>query len=108
MRLDRNLSRDSRGKYAVVKLRKLPSDPGKRADCDHAMRILFENRMLTFGPPNTTEEFFVVLLKDAYAYEGLRAYAAAAKEDGNVDYANDVFDLVSRSGRFSAFHHRPD
>jgi hypothetical protein len=108
MRLNRDVNKSGRGKYAIVKLRKMPSDPGKRADCEHAMRILFENRVLTYGLPNTTEEFFVVMLKDEYAYEGLQAYAKAAKDDGNIDYAADIFELLARTGRFSPFRKRPD
>ena len=108
MRLIRNQTKNQQGKYAVVRLEKMPDDPSRRCDVEYALRILFENSLLTYGHPNTKDEFFVMFLRDSYALPALKAYANSAEADGATDYADDVCDLAARSGRFSAFHKRPD
>lgn len=86
MRLERNISRDSKGKFAVINLRK---------------------NTVEWGEPNTREEFFVIKLKDKYARVALEAYAAAAKFD-DPEYAKDVAELAARSGDKNPFCKRPD
>jgi hypothetical protein len=75
MRLVRNITNDRRGKYAVIRMHKLPDDPGRRADVDFALRTLERNGMLEWGEPGTEREFFVIMLKDRYAEAALKGYA---------------------------------
>jgi hypothetical protein len=110
MRLIRNITKDHRGKYAVVRMQKLPDDPGARADVDFAFRMLEHHGMLEWGEPKTGGEFFVIMLKDRYAHAALKAYGLAVLEDDAADeaYADDVCELMGRAGRNSPFCKRPD
>lgn len=47
--------------------------------------------------PFERNEHFVIMLKDKYAQEALRAYALAAKKD-DPEYAEQVWELMQRSG----------
>jgi hypothetical protein len=110
MRLIRNYSRDGRGKYAVLKMQKLPDDPGRRADVDHALRLLEDNGMVEWGLPQTAGEFFVIMLKDQFSQAALRAYVRAVLDatDSDETYADDVLELAQRAGPDSPFCKRPD
>jgi hypothetical protein len=110
MRLIRNITKDHRGKFAVVRMQKLPDDPGARADVDFAFRMLEHHGMLEWGEPKTEGEFFVIMLKDRYAHAALKAYGLAVLEDdaGDKAYAADVCELMERAGRGSPFCKRPD
>lgn len=107
MRLDRNVNTNGRGKYAVVKLRKLPDDPGKRADCEHAMRILANNSMLFMDKPGDENEFFVLMLKDNFSGAALYTYAEVTS-DVLPEYSSDVKELARRAGPLSPFCKVPD
>ena len=74
MRLDRNVNQDGKGKYALLNLRKNTVEWGRRGEED---------------------EFFVIKLKDKYAAEALRAYAAAADRDGETEYALEILRLAT-------------
>jgi hypothetical protein len=110
MRLIRNITNDRRGKYAVVRMQKLPDDPGARADIDFCFRMLEHHGMIEWGEPNTEGEFFVIMLKDIYALAALQAYVIALIDDpaGDGEYANDISDLVERAGHRSEFCKVPD
>jgi hypothetical protein len=99
VRLIHNLT-GRRGKYAVVRMTKMPSDPGRRADIEHAFRILEDNGMLEWGSPGSANEFFVLMLRDVYAASALQIYAIRAHRD-DPEYAREVFDLAVRSHRRS-------
>lgn len=76
-RLLRN-QRDGKGKYRVFNNRK--------------------NAWVEDDGPGEPNEHFVIMLKDKYARHALRAYAAAAMEDGQVEYSKDVSELANRAG----------
>ena len=75
MKLDRNVSYDGKGKYALINLR--------------------TNQVL-WGYPHSEHEFFVIKLKDKYASAALFAYARAAEAD-DPEYAADVRALAQRA-----------
>lgn len=110
MRLIRNITKDRRGKYAVIRMLRLPDDPGHRADVDYAFRILERHGMLEWGEPKTEGEFFVLMLRDRYAHAALKAYGIAVLDDQSCDeeYADDVCELMERAGIESPFCKRPD
>ena len=110
MRLIRNITKDHRGKYGVVRMLRLPDDPGARADVDYALRTLERHGMMEWGEPKTEGEFFVLMLKDVYAGPALKAYALALTDDeaGDVAYGKDVAELMDRAGTNSPFCKRPD
>lgn len=86
MRLQRNVSPDGMGKFAVINLRK----------------GTFE-----LGTPGTPEEFFVIKLKDEFSKAALLAYAQAA-EATDPEYAKDIRELAARAGADSPFCKKPD
>lgn len=114
MKLDRNINEDALGKYAVINLRKLNVACGNPATfqrwtpaVQQALKTLEEVGALEWGTTGAPDEFFLLKLKDKYAEPGLRAYAAAARED-DPEYADQVQELAARSGRFSPFCKAPD
>lgn len=105
MKLDRNINTDRKGKYALIKLR--VDVPVVHIVENPAEPIMAEvqSRAIDFG--NTPEtEFFVIRLKDKYAYEALRAYALAATID-DPEYALEVMDLASKAHAYPN-KRRPD
>jgi len=110
MRLIRNITKDHRGKYGVVRMLRLPDDPGARADVDYALRTLEHHGMVEWGEPKTEGEFFVLMLKDVYAGPALQAYVLAMADDaaGDVQYGIDIAELMGRAGVNSPFCKRPD
>lgn len=98
MKLDRNLNWNGRGKYALIKLRNCALDAGILSQAKS------ENLMVTVAPQDIdlgdTEDsdFFVIRLKDKYAYEALKAYAYAAAADES-EYANEVLELAEKAFR---------
>lgn len=104
MKLDRNVGNGT-GKYAVVKLRRMGGAP---AEVQAALATLLAGGFVTMDSPGGADEFFVVMLKDAYAPAALYAYATAADQDGDPDYANDVRELAARSGSSHPDCKRPD
>jgi hypothetical protein len=110
MRLIHNITHDRRGKYGVIRMQKLPDEPGRRADVDFALRTLETNGMLEWGDPGSENEFFVIMLKDIYAAAALEAYATAILNDGDGDeeYADEVLHLAKRAGPNSGWCKKPD
>lgn len=102
MKLDRNAP-ESRGKYAIVRLRKIAPDD---YPTHQRLDVLAAGGFVEFAKPGTDDEFFVIKLKDRFAAAALRAYADAARAD-DPEYANEIDDLARRSA-----HHpnskRPD
>lgn len=92
MKLDRNTNRDGKGKYALIKLREALVE--MEGGPDYA--IVSPQSAIDFGDTPETE-FFVIRLKDAYAYEALRSYAAAALSDGHHEWALEINDLAERA-----------
>lgn len=91
MKLDRN--KDGKGgKYAVVKLRKMPHDGEARAHLD----ALITGGFVDLEIDGDADEFFLIRLKDKYAPKALAAYAEAAAVD-DPEYAVEVMELVVRA-----------
>lgn len=90
MKLDRNTNPDGRGKYALLLLRKMRSEPPK--EVQNAIDILFVNGIIDPGATPDTD-FFVIRMKDKYASAALQAYADAVASD-DVEYANEIYELA--------------
>lgn len=116
MKLDRNINKDGKGKYALIQLRKV--DAGSEAE--GLLLRLHELGCLEWGCVGKPDEFFVIKLRDKYAQEGLSAYSAAVAKDASK-YANDedksrsimqwaiqVQSLCQRAGILSEFCKDPD
>lgn len=119
MKLDRNLpDNEGRGKYAILKLRSLedyhiPADvggpfAGYGPEINQALEILDKKGLIDWGEAGTDREFFLIRLKDKYAQPALYAYAEAANEDGDSEFANEVVDMAMRSGISSPWCKKPD
>jgi hypothetical protein len=109
MRLDRN-GPNGRGKYAVIKMRRLEqiAQLGSIEDVATvgiALDYLERMGVLTYGAAGTADEFFVMMLKDRNARPALLAYAASA---GDNDYGRDVTGLAIRAGYMSPWCKDPD
>lgn len=112
MKLDRNINANRRGKYALLKLRKLnelaePNDPFQEVDpaINAAIGVLEKAGILDWG--NTPEtDFFLIRLKDKYAPQTLARYAAQAAAD-DPEYAQEVMTL-SHSAETNPFCKQPD
>lgn len=113
MKLDRNRSPGSPGKYALIKVRKLVefNEPGTagymhHASIEAALAILERHGILDWCDTPETE-VFVMRLKDKYAGPALYEYAQAASQD-DIEYARDVMSLAKRSGSYHPNCRRPD
>lgn len=91
MKLDRNINKDGRGKYALINLRETSMTLGElnQVFIDHVQNGAMA---IDFGVAADTE-FFVIRLKDKYAAAALGAYAMAAFED-DPEYALEVMNLA--------------
>lgn len=112
MKLDRNISGDGRGKYGIVRTRKLAEidrvhSPQGASEIDHAINVLEAAGILDWGTTQDTE-FFVILLKDRNASAALYGYAGAAQLDGDRELAADVSALAVRAGINHPNCKRPD
>lgn len=96
MKLDRNINVGGKGKYALIKLRGLDM---RKSDVLRALEVLANEGALDWG--NTIEtEFFVMRLKDKYAYRGLTGYynAITLEEPFDAEYAQEVLNMAQRAG----------
>ena len=100
MKMDRDINKDGKGKYALVKLREISCElPTKKALAD---AISNNPHCLDFGEHGEDSEFFIIRLKDKYAPKALAAYARSAELDGNIEWARSVFNMAQRSERHKA------
>ncbi len=93
MKLDRFTTPDKCGKYALLKLRKGKPVP---IGLHQPSGFIVDASMLDMGATPDTE-FFVIRLKDKYAEAALMAYAGAAMQDGEVEFAEDVKKLADKA-----------
>lgn len=114
MKLDRNLNANKRGKYALLKLRKLddftsPGDPFQEVaePVADAIDVLVKAGILDWGIEDTESEFFLIRLKDKYAQIALAHYANAARVD-DPEYAAEIDAMAMRAGPSSPFCKKPD
>ena len=106
MKLDRNLTHDGKGKYALVKLRTINLQDRNKVPCD-ALMTLAEWGKIDWGKTGEQDEFFVIKLRDKYAFDALAAYAKAAEED-DPEYAAEIREMLTRAGVNSKFLKAPD
>lgn len=103
MKLDRNINTNGRGKYALLKLRKLDDYTSLEPFAEvakpiaDAIKTLADAGILDWGNKPDTE-FFVIRLKDKYAATALAAYAGEALKD-DEEYGREILDMAVRSGR---------
>jgi hypothetical protein len=109
MKLDRNINGTGRGKYGLIKTRRLEELRGTRAGllAEAAIAVLQETGVIEWGEPGTEGEFFVIKLRDQHAFPALASYAVAAGAD-DMDLAHDVYELSKRAGVHSPFCKKPD
>jgi hypothetical protein len=116
MKLDRNINSNKRGKYALLKLRRLSQieawDGGEGEVADRqavidAIALLERAGVLDWGYAGTEGEFMLIRLKDTYAQPALRAYAIAAYNDDR-EYATEIKEMAERSGPASPWCKTPD
>ena len=108
MKLDRNINKSGKGKYALINLRKIPSDP--RTPVELAEAILTNPECVEFGMVGSPDEFFVIKLKDRYASRALAGYAQAVDLDaeGDQEYSLEMSKIANRSGLAHPLCKRPD
>lgn len=106
MDLDRNLNTDGKGKYAVINLRKIPTNPQTPEEL--AAAILANPECVEFGRVGDPDEFFLIKLKDQYAQGTLMQYAHEASSDEEFEYSKQVHDLALRSGVNNPHCKKPD
>lgn len=111
MKLDRNLNANGRGKYALLKLRKLDDfvDPFQKvaAPIAAAIETLEKAGILDWGNKGESE-FMVIRIKDMYADGVLDQYADNAHADGQEEYGAEIREMARRSGTRSPWCKRPD
>jgi hypothetical protein len=106
MKLDRNLTQDGKGKYALVRLRTIDIGNRNKVPTD-ALHTLDEWKKLDWGRVGEEDEFFVIKLKDRYAFDALAAYAKAAEAD-DPEYAEEIREMLPRAGVNSKYCKVPD
>jgi hypothetical protein len=94
MLLDRNISTDGKGKYALIKLREIPGTP--RTPEELAAAILAHPECVDWGGKGSDSEFFLLRLKDKWSPAALRAYHEAAVAE-DMDWAFQVLALAHRA-----------
>jgi len=115
MKLDRDINKDGKGKYALVRLRTITND----SEAAGLLARLCELGVLDWGNVGAPDEFFLMRLKDKYAGEALSAYADAvaldarreldeARSRDKFQYAIAVQKLCTRAGTLSPFCKEPD
>lgn len=98
MRLDRNTTKWSgRGKYALIKLRKLEafSNQSVLAMADPSLRAAID-----FGDSDDTD-FFVIRLKDKHAAAALGAYAMSAFRD-DEQFGLEMLNLAKKAAEYQS------
>lgn len=114
MKLDRNINKDGKGKYALVRLRNI----NKGDEAYALLARLHELGHLDWGCTGQPDEFFVIKLRDKYSPNAITAYSDAVMKDSSrheqpkcndlVRYALDVQKLAERAGMLNDFCKEPD
>lgn len=117
MKMDHDIEGNGgRGKYALLLLRKLTEyDDGKTfggvsPKIAAALQVLEDAGIVDWGIVGTESEFFVMRLKDKYAYGGMVGYIREVEAGPFIDreYAAALRDMALRSGPHSKFCKEPD
>lgn len=103
MKLDRNIpGNEGRGKYALLRLRKLSSYEPDGAFATNpvmdAIALLEREGLIDWGNLGSESEFFVMRLKDRHAEAGLAGYGADAWRHGDREWAKEVWEMADRAG----------
>lgn len=114
MKMDRNITDDGLGKYAVINLRKLNETCGNAGtfqrwtpEVQAALDTLESVGVLEWGRTGQSDEFFLIKLKDRFAAPALLAYAEAIDGDDS-EFAGEVRDMAMRSGTHNPHCKMPD
>jgi len=86
MKLDRNKNTNGLGKYALLNLRR---------------------NTVEWGEPMSSQEFFVIKLKDKHAEAALLAYAESVQKE-DPEFASEIKELASRAGENNPWCKSPD
>ena len=105
MKMDRNLVLGGLGKYTLINLRKLSKTPSD--ELLNALEVLRKNGIIELGQPNEADEFFVIKLRDINAHAALTGYAVEADKT-DPEWANEVREMLPRSGENSFYCKQPD
>lgn len=103
MKLDRNIYPLGRGKYALIRVRKLREAMPRGEQVKQAIELLEREGILDWGDGD--DDFFVIRLKDENAPDALDAYAKAVvrnnvgEPDGGMEYAMEVRELANKALR---------
>lgn len=91
MKLDRNISKDGKGKYALLNLRHLNELESKGATqlwaasvhklATEAIKLLSQHMLVHWGNESRSDQFFVLKYRDKFAAPALLAYADAVAEE---------------------------
>ncbi len=115
MKLDRNVNRDGKGKYALVRLRDI--EIGSEAMA--LLHRLEDLGHLDWGCVGHADEFFVVKLRDKFAPGAIKGYADAvmeaqrkeldpAKAKDLAQWGIQVIGMSQRAGDLSPYCKEPD
>lgn len=111
MKLDRNINADGRGKYGLIKNRRLEEIMAGRdvdaMDVRDAIEVLERAGIIDWGSTPGTE-FFAIRIKDKYAGGALTTYAQYAIRDGEVEYGQEIMQMAKRAAEFSPHCKKPD
>jgi len=116
MSLDRNVTEDDTGKYALIRLDKLRKMIVDDPDFAYYARKLqrpsggsaeIPTDIIELGKSGSDDEFFVIKLRDKYASAALHAYAVAAWIDGDKELPRNVISLAERAKNHPNSH-KPD
>lgn len=106
MKLDRNTNPDGRGKYGLLKLRRLAElkteDERNYSRATTALDMLQQLGVIHWGDEGPGEQFFVMKWKDKFTPPALQAYMRAVREEAIkskdmaqvaslVEYADQLF-----------------
>jgi hypothetical protein len=108
MKMDRNITANGTGKYAIVNMRKLRALAGPTRQQAKAMLDgLAAIGVIEWGAVGQEDEFFLVKLKDRHSRDALYAYANSINSS-DPEFAAEVLDMAARSGTSSPWCKEPD
>jgi hypothetical protein len=79
MKLDRNINKDGRGKYALVNIRELDGF-AEDSVVRNCFDVLRNSGVITLGNESPGDQFFVMKYKDVFTAPALAAYARAIRD----------------------------
>lgn len=106
MKLDRNT--DGGSKYAAINMRRVHAlNPEQTVAAQAAIAELEKLGVLVKSSVGSEDEFFLIKLKDRYAFPALAAYAQMASRF-DTEYAEEIRQMSKRSGLNSPWCKPPD